>query len=55
MRTVVDGPRRVEFVFETMIDDPEGLPALLEAAVPALARFADSFFERMYLPDRGDA
>jgi len=55
VRTVVDGPRRVEFVFETMVDDPEGLPALLEAAVPALARVADSFFERMYLPDRGDA
>lgn len=55
VRTVVDSPRRVEFVFETMIDEFSRLPQLLEAAVPALARVADSFFDRMYLPERAEA
>ena len=55
VRTVVEGRQRVEFVFETMIDDLEGLPRLLEAAVPALSRLADTFFDRMYLPDGADA
>jgi len=55
VRTVVDAPHRVEFVFETMLDDLARLTQVVEEAVPALARVADSFFDRMYLPHRAEA
>ena len=55
VRTVVQTPERVEFVFEAMVEDSERLPDVIEAAVPALSRVADSFFDRMYLPDRAEA
>jgi len=50
VRTVVDAPSRVEFMYEAVIDDPDRLPQFLETAVPALARVADAFFDCMYLP-----
>ena len=55
VRTAVEGRHRVEFSFEAALDDPEGLPRAIEAALPALARVADDFFERMYLPGPGSA
>jgi len=50
VRTVVDSPVRVEFVFDAVLENPDSIARVLEAAVPQLARVADDFFDRLYLP-----
>jgi hypothetical protein len=55
VRTVVEGRRGVEFVYEGVLEAAGRLAGLLAVAVPALAAAADHLFERLYLDGRAEA